>query len=126
MHWRRQPRRRDSGAVPQKRAAPARLFCTWRDGQVSQAHVFSKMASPDRKGRRGEPLAGAFDEMQGTGDGVREPYRGVHHWLQAQKIDDLKLKRQEAEALFRRTGITFAVHGDEAATERLIPFDIIP
>ena len=71
-------------------------------------------------------MADAFDEMQGTGDGVREPYRGVHHWLQAQKIDDLKLKRQEAEALFRRTGITFAVHGDEAATERLIPFDIIP
>jgi uncharacterized circularly permuted ATP-grasp superfamily protein len=79
-----------------------------------------------QRGREGEPLAGAFDEMQGTGDGVREPYRGVHHWLQAQKIDDLKLKRQEAEALFRRTGITFAVHGDEAASERLIPFDIIP
>jgi len=29
-------------------------------------------------------------------------------------------------ALFRRTGITFAVYGDDAATERLIPFDIIP
>ena len=32
----------------------------------------------------------------------------------------------DAEALFRRTGITFAVYGDDAATERLIPFDIIP
>jgi uncharacterized circularly permuted ATP-grasp superfamily protein len=71
-------------------------------------------------------LAAAFDEMQGTGEGVREPYRAVHQWLQAQKIDDLKLKRQEAEALFRRTGITFAVYGDDSATERLIPFDIIP
>ena len=71
-------------------------------------------------------MAAAFDEMNGTGGGVREPYLSVHQWLQTQKIDDLKRKRGEAEALFRRTGITFAVYGDEAATERLIPFDIIP
>jgi uncharacterized circularly permuted ATP-grasp superfamily protein len=72
-------------------------------------------------------LAAAFDEMKdGAGGGVREPYLSVHQWLQTQKIDDLKRKRGEAEALFRRTGITFAVYGDEAATERLIPFDIIP
>ena len=68
----------------------------------------------------------AFDEMNGSGEGVREPYRSVSEWLQTQQIDDLKRKRGEAEALFRRTGITFAVYGDEAATERLIPFDIIP
>jgi uncharacterized circularly permuted ATP-grasp superfamily protein len=71
-------------------------------------------------------LAAAFDEMQGTDGEVREPYRAVHQWLQTQKIDDLRRKRQDAEALFRRTGITFAVYGEEAATERLIPFDIIP
>ena len=76
--------------------------------------------------RTGGGLAAAFDEMNGTGGGVREPYLSVHQWLQTQKIDDLKRKRGEAEALFRRTGITFAVYGDEAATERLIPFDIIP
>ncbi len=71
-------------------------------------------------------MAAAFDEMNGNGGGVREPYLSVHQWLQTQKIDDLKRKRGEAEALFRRTGITFAVYGDDAATERLIPFDIIP
>ena len=71
-------------------------------------------------------MAAAFDEMNGSGDGVREPYLSVHQWLQGQQIDDLKRKRGEAEALFRRTGITFAVYGDDAATERLIPFDIIP
>ena len=76
--------------------------------------------------RTGGGLAAAFDEMNGTGGGVREPYLSVHQWLQTQKIDDLKRKRGEAEALFRRQGITFAVYGDEAATERLIPFDIIP
>ena len=71
-------------------------------------------------------MAAAFDEMHGKGEGVREPYRAVQQWLQSQRIADLKLKRSEAEALFRRTGITFAVYGEEAATERLIPFDIIP
>ena len=71
-------------------------------------------------------MTAAFDEMNGTGGGVREPYLSVHQWLQTQKIDDLKRKRGDAEALFRRTGITFAVYGDDAATERLIPFDIIP
>ena len=64
--------------------------------------------------------------MNGYGSGIREPYLTVHRWLQAQHIDDLKRKSCEAEALFRRTGITFAVYGDTATTERLIPFDIIP
>lgn len=47
----------------------------------------------------------AFDEMHGncSGDGVREPYRSVHQWLEAQEIADLIAKRGEAEALFRRT-----------------------
>lgn len=71
-------------------------------------------------------MAAAFDEMNGRGKGVRNPYLSVHQWLQTQQIDELKRKRGEAEALFRRTGITFAVYGDDAATERLIPFDIIP
>ncbi|HKB36699.1 MAG TPA: circularly permuted type 2 ATP-grasp protein [Gemmataceae bacterium] len=68
----------------------------------------------------------AFDEMHGSGDGVREPYRSIHQWLEAQEIADLIAKRAAAEALFRRTGITFAVYSEDAATERLIPFDIIP
>jgi uncharacterized circularly permuted ATP-grasp superfamily protein len=39
-------------------------------------------------------------------------------------------RRDEAEMIFRRVGITFAVYGakdeDGAGTERLIPFDLIP
>ncbi len=39
-------------------------------------------------------------------------------------------RREEAEMIFRRVGITFAVYGekdeDGAGTERLIPFDLIP
>jgi uncharacterized circularly permuted ATP-grasp superfamily protein len=64
--------------------------------------------------------------MNGSGDGVRPPYRAFAEWIGTQKLDDLKRKATEAETLFRRTGITFAVYGDESAGERLIPFDIIP
>ncbi len=35
-------------------------------------------------------------------------------------------KRTEADALFHRVGITFAVYGENEGTERLIPFDIVP
>jgi uncharacterized circularly permuted ATP-grasp superfamily protein len=33
---------------------------------------------------------------------------------------------RDAERVFRRTGITFNVYGEEEAAERLIPFDIVP
>ncbi len=71
-------------------------------------------------------MAGAFDEMNGHGDGVREPYLALAEWLGVQQLDLLTQKTAEAEALFRRSGITFAVYGDEKAVERLIPFDILP
>ena len=70
----------------------------------------------------------AFDEMRGMGKGrrCREIYRDIAGWLDGQTADELRLKCSQAEALFRRTGITFAVYGNEDASERLIPFDIIP
>ncbi|GAB2870642.1 circularly permuted type 2 ATP-grasp protein [Pseudoduganella ginsengisoli] len=57
---------------------------------------------------------------------VREHYREFCRWLEQQPADTLARKRAEADLLFRRVGITFAVYGDDAGTERLIPFDIIP
>jgi len=68
----------------------------------------------------------AFDESTGHGDAVREPYRALDSWLSAHDLDALHRKRAEAETLFRRSGITFAVYGNEESTERLIPFDLIP
>jgi uncharacterized circularly permuted ATP-grasp superfamily protein len=38
----------------------------------------------------------------------------------------MSYKREEAELIFRRIGITFAIYGDEKGTERTIPFDQIP
>ncbi len=40
--------------------------------------------------------------------------------------DILDYRRPEAELLFRRIGITFAVYGEADAQERLIPFDMLP
>lgn len=62
--------------------------------------------------------------------GVRDHYRTYADWLGRQSQDMLRSRREEAEMIFRRVGITFAVYGakdeDGSGTERLIPFDLIP
>jgi uncharacterized circularly permuted ATP-grasp superfamily protein len=68
----------------------------------------------------------AFDEMRPRGSGPRQAYAGYDHWLQSQDPVRLTEKMQDAERVFRRTGITFAVYGEQEAAERLIPFDIVP
>jgi uncharacterized circularly permuted ATP-grasp superfamily protein len=67
-----------------------------------------------------------FDEMHAGGGAVRSHYLDFQHWLADQSEDLMRLKRSEADLVFRRVGITFAVYGDGAGTERLIPFDVIP
>ncbi len=67
-----------------------------------------------------------YDEMTPADGGVRPHYAQYAHWLAQQPPDTIRAKREEAELIFRRVGITFAVYGDEAGTERLIPFDLIP
>jgi len=68
----------------------------------------------------------AFDEMTGLDGQVRPAYAGLSHWLAGVQPDLLERRRREAELLFRRIGITFAVYGEAEAQERLIPFDVIP
>jgi len=71
-----------------------------------------------------------FDEMNATESSVRDHYQGYQRWLAKQPPDVMEARRAEAEMIFRRVGITFAVYGakdeDGAGTERLIPFDLIP
>jgi uncharacterized circularly permuted ATP-grasp superfamily protein len=67
-----------------------------------------------------------FDEMTLADGTVREAYAKLAEWLASAPTDLLDYRVQEAELLFRRIGITFAVYGDQQAQERLIPFDIIP
>jgi len=72
----------------------------------------------------------SFDEMQATPASVREHYAAYQRWLERQPGDAMQSRREEAEVIFRRVGITFAVYGakddEDAGTERLIPFDLIP
>jgi uncharacterized circularly permuted ATP-grasp superfamily protein len=56
----------------------------------------------------------------------RDLYQKIANWLATTPADLLSSRRSYAELMFRRIGITFAVYGDKDATERLIPFDIIP
>ena len=71
-----------------------------------------------------------YDEMHSVDEAVREQYRVYERWLQRQTSASMQARREEAEMIFRRVGITFAVYGakdeDGSGTERLIPFDLIP
>ena len=67
----------------------------------------------------------AFDEMR-DGELARATYAEIEAWLARTPLDRLRQKSAEAELLFRRLGITFAVYGEGGDPERLIPFDIIP
>ena len=73
-----------------------------------------------------EPEVAAYDEML-TADNVRrDHYRRYGAWLDAQDADVIARRRAEADSLFHRVGITFAVYGEDEGTERLIPFDVVP
>ncbi|MDI1260327.1 circularly permuted type 2 ATP-grasp protein [Aquabacterium sp.] len=71
-----------------------------------------------------------FDEMHVNSAKVRDHYQVYDRWLAKQPRDVMRSRREEAEMIFRRVGITFAVYGDKdetgAGSERLIPFDLIP
>jgi len=69
---------------------------------------------------------GFYNEMHDTKGVVREIYQSYAAWLDALPEGKLERKSAEAELLFRRLGITFAVYGQADGGERLIPFDIVP
>ena len=72
------------------------------------------------------PAPGTYDEMLAAGDAPREHYRAYANWLGAGSAGAMAAKRAEADLIFRRTGITFSVYGDEGGNERLIPSDLVP
>jgi uncharacterized circularly permuted ATP-grasp superfamily protein len=76
---------------------------------------------------QGQSMGG---QTQTQVQGVRDHYRTYAQWLGRQPKEMMRSRREEAEMIFRRVGITFAVYGakdeDGAGTERLIPFDLIP
>lgn len=71
-----------------------------------------------------------FDEMYASVAGdVRSHYASYARWLASKSPEFMSDMCAEAEVIFRRVGITFAVYGDQDGgtdTERLIPFDPVP
>lgn len=70
----------------------------------------------------------AFDEIWGHGgpDSPRPEFAALSQWMAETPQSELNRRQQSAEATFRQLGITFAVYGDSDASERIIPFDIVP
>ena len=71
-----------------------------------------------------------FDEMLQTGvnpltpSDARPHYADYARWLAAQPPQLMRERREQAELIFRRVGITFAVYGDKDSgegNERLMP-----
>lgn len=60
----------------------------------------------------------------------RAHYSQYADWMTRQSDEAMEARRLEAELIFRRVGITFAVYGDKdedaVGNERLIPFDLVP
>jgi uncharacterized circularly permuted ATP-grasp superfamily protein len=67
-----------------------------------------------------------YNEMYDANGQSRPHYAGYAEWLAAASAERIERKRAEADLAFHRLGITFAVYGEEAGKERLIPFDIVP
>ena len=76
-------------------------------------------------------MTGFFDEMLGNADAdgaeeFRRPYTDYGRWFSSEDPKRIHQKATQAEAFFRKTGITFNVYGAQDADERLIPFDVVP
>jgi len=68
----------------------------------------------------------AFYEMHDRKGATRDCYAEVQRWIDETGIAGLHGRLEEAETIFRRIGITFAVYGEGGDPERLIPFDLLP
>jgi uncharacterized circularly permuted ATP-grasp superfamily protein len=56
----------------------------------------------------------------------RPQYRALFARLLELPADDLRKRQRDADAAFLQQGITFTVYGDNAGTERIFPYDLLP
>ena len=67
-----------------------------------------------------------FDEMFAESGRPRDHYRALGDRLAALTDDGLRERIHTANAFFLTQGIGFTVYGDDAGTDRIFPFDLIP
>ena len=72
------------------------------------------------------PRSQTYNEMYDVDGSVRPHYERYAAWLADKPLEYMLQKQREADTLYTRLGITFAVYGDGGGVERSIPFDIIP
>jgi uncharacterized circularly permuted ATP-grasp superfamily protein len=68
----------------------------------------------------------AYDEMFTPELAVREPYQQLFKRLMEMKAGELTERQQRADLSFLHQGITFTVYGEDAGTERIFPYDLLP
>lgn len=67
-----------------------------------------------------------FDEIFDGSGMPRAHYSQYLDWMKNSPTGHIANKMLEADIMFRRIGITFAVYGEEEGAERLIPSDPVP
>lgn len=72
------------------------------------------------------PAGAAYDEMMDRSGAPRAHYAGLHRRLTSLPAEEVHRRQQACEQFFLHQGITFTVYGDEQATERIIPTDLLP
>ena len=71
-------------------------------------------------------LGSPYDEMFDRSGAVRPQCRALVDSLLEASLPELRQHQTEAEKAFLTQGITFTVYGDEAGTERIFPYDLLP
>jgi uncharacterized circularly permuted ATP-grasp superfamily protein len=71
-------------------------------------------------------LGAAYDEMFASEGTVRPPYAHLYDRVARLSTDELRRRQHACEQSFLHQGITFTVYGDNQATERIIPTDLLP
>src|SRR5258706_334295 len=74
----------------------------------------------------GYALDHAYDEMFDASRHARPHCRPLFEDLLAASLPQLRQHQTEADKAFLTQGITFTVYGDEAGTERILPYDLLP
>jgi uncharacterized circularly permuted ATP-grasp superfamily protein len=72
------------------------------------------------------PLPGSFDEVFTEAGHIRPEAQRAVELLDALGAREFKTRQKLADATFLKSGITFSVYSDQAGTERIFPFDLIP
>ena len=83
-------------------------------------------ASPGGELFSGYALDHAYDEMFAAPGQPRPHCQALVEDLLAASVSQLRQHQTEADRAFLTQGITFTVYGDEAGTERIFPYDLLP